>query len=702
MKDVLSVSSYDPSSRIQEGNRFLLGNGHLGYRGTIEEEGAESMTGYNLVGVYDRFQDKWRESINLPNPLSLKTFVDGKEEDATSVAPSAHKASLHQSQEIFARLSSFPHYLISSQRFLSFCQDNLLACKISVCVTQEGDFSFQYGLDLDIYDINGPHFKEKKVTRYEDFLLFEGVTNEGKHLYEAVAYESSLPKESQGESRFESKARMGKGEVFELTVYSLVFEGEEDFAKEILAVKKAGFERLKEDHLNIFSPLYEHAKVRLHGDEEGEAEGNYSIYMLLILGDANRPRSIAARGVSGQTYKGAVFWDSEIFLLPFFCLQRPEVARNLVKYRILTLEGAKAKAKEYGYEGAFFAWESQEDGRDACSKWNVTDWRTGKPIRTYFNEKQIHISADVAYAYENYEKLTGDQSLLSEGGDKLLAEIAKFFLSYATYRDGQYHLDDVIGPDEYHERVNDNAFTNYMAAHALRFVIKKLSPLGKYKDLVDRISSFLEAFYLPQPNEDGVIEQFEGYFQKEDATVDEVRSRLQDPKQYWGGKDGPATPTKVIKQADVVAMLALLEGEFPLSVKKANYDYYFPKTEHGSSLSSSMYSLLASRIGEKEYAYSMYRKSSSVDLYGPQKLFAGGIYIGGSHPASEGGAYLSLLYGWGGFSIEEEGFRLSPALPEEVRGMELSILFRKKRYRIRIEKEDNNGGYSTEIKEEKA
>lgn len=698
MKDVLTLSSYNKDSRIAEGNRFLLGNGHLGYRGSLEEEGKKEMTGFNLVGVYDQCEDKWRESVNLPDPLSFKTFVDGEEEDALAVSPLAHEIRLHQDEEILERVSAFPHHLFSSQRFLSFAQDNLLACKMSLAATSDGEFSFRYGLDLDVYDINGPHFKEKKVTRYEDFLLFEGITNEGKRLFEAVCYQPSLPAQEKGEAGFEVRGHLKRGDIFELTVLSLVYEEERDFKKEIEEARRKGFARLKEEHRKVFCPLYENAKVSLGRDAQGEMEGNYSIYMLLILGDANRPRSIPARGVSGQTYKGAVFWDSEIFLLPFFCFQRPEVARNLLKYRILTLEGAKKKAREYGYQGAFYAWESQEDGRDACSKYNVTDWKTGKPIRTYFNEKQIHISADIAYAYENYEKLTGDETLLEEGGDEMLKEISEFFLSYATFRDGQYHLDDVIGPDEYHERVNDNAFTNYLARHALNYAMKKLAPLGKYDDLIRRIVPFLEKLYLPKPNENGVIEQFEGYFQKEDATVEEVRSRLKDPKQYWGGRDGPATGTKVIKQADVVAMLALLDEEFPLEVKKANYDYYFPKTEHGSSLSSSMYSLLASKIRETDYAYSMYRKSASIDLYGPQKLFAGGIYIGGSHPASEGGAYLSLLYGLSGFSAKEDGFSISPALPRQIDAMEYSILFRNKRYHIAI-KTKKDGGYITEIKE---
>ena len=701
MKDIISCETYNRNDRILEGNRFLIGNGHLGYRGSLEEENKEEMKGLNLVGVYDKYEDKWRESINMPDPLFLRTFVENSEEDIKTADSLCHNMSLHLEKGYFSRKSSFPNYCISSERFLSFGRDNLLASKIEIEAKHSHSFFFHYGLDLNVYEINGPHFKEKNVKELRNCLLFEGVTNEGRHLFEAVSYRVYLLKGNsektsphlENRSIYVSNFSLKEGEKVQFEIYSLIFEEEKDFEKEMDKILSLGYEELKNEHTSLFFSLYKNAKVSLKGDPNGEIESNYSIYMLLILGDRNRFRSIPARGVSGQTYKGAIFWDTEIFLLPFFSFQEPAVARNLLKYRIHTLEGAKKKAKEFGYEGAFFAWESQDNGLEACSKYNVTDYKTGKPIRTYFNEKQIHISADIAYAFENYEKITGDSSLLYEGGMELLLEISRFFLSYATFRNGEYHLDDVIGPDEYHERINDNAFTNYMAQHALRYTLRKLeenpSFLDKYFLDKMKIEDFLSNFYLPKENSSGVIEQFEGYFQKEDCSLDEVRSRLKDPKQYWGGKDGPASPTQIIKQADVVAMLVLLSDEFPLAIKKANYDYYFPRTEHGSSLSSSMYSLLATEIGEKEYAYKMFRKSASIDLYGPQKLFAGGVYIGGSHPASEGGAYMSLLYGFSGLKIHGKEINVSNNLPKEIKELKYSIFFQGERYLIDIQENKN-------------
>ena len=694
MSDSLSVFKFNKSSRVEEGNRFLIGNGHLGYRGVLEEEGKSSMKGFNLVGVYDRRGDKWRESINLPDPVFFKTFINSREETVNTTEPLSHELTLRLNEAILVRRSEFPSYAIKTERFLSKSKDNLLSSFIEIEAKKDAEYRFVFGLDLDVYEINGPHFVTKNVREKSNCSVFEGKTNEGKTLYEAVNYSFSKGEATLRNGLYQIDLALKKGEKFKLRIFSLIFEEKADFSKWMEKLFESGYEKEKEDHINAFSSLYSQAKISLSGDEDGEAELCYSIYELLILGDENRTRSIPARGVSGQTYKGAIFWDTEIFLLPFFALNEPEVARNLILYRVNTLEGAKAKAKEFGYEGAFYSWESQDNGLEACSKYNVTDYKTGKPIRTYFNEKQIHISADIPYAIENYIKITGDESILREWALNVLIECSLFFLSYAKKRkDGLYHIDDVIGPDEYHERVNDNAFTNYMAAHGIRFTIDVLkrnaSLINDSQMIISKLEEFVSNIYLPKPNKNGVIEQFEGYFKKEDCSLETLKGRIKDPKQYWGGKDGPASKTQIIKQADVVALLALLSDEFPLSVKKANYDYYLPRTEHGSSLSSAMYSLLAVEIDDREYAYSMFRRSASIDLYGPQKLYAGGIYIGGTHPASAGGAYMSATYGFSGLKIDKEGnVSCSNRLPKEIASMSYKIKVRNKTYKVCINEKE--------------
>lgn len=270
------------------------------------------------------------------------------------------------------------------------------------------------------------------------------------------------------------------------------------------------------------------SKIKIDGDDEAMYALNYSIYHLNCIAPREmKGKSIAARGLSGQVYKGAVFWDTEMFMLDYYLYTEPKIARALVKYRIDTMDGAKKKAKSYGFDGAFYAWESQEGGYDACSDYNVVDVFTKRPMRTFFKDKQVHISAAVVYALDKYVKITGDTSVLDEGGCDVIRECAKFYRSLLLKRldSDTYEIHDVIGPDEYHERVNNNAYTNAMARFVFRTAAKYLND-QEYADLTEKI-------YMPRCK-DGVIEQFDGYFDLEDCSIDEVRGRLLDPKEYWG------------------------------------------------------------------------------------------------------------------------------------------------------------------------
>jgi kojibiose phosphorylase/nigerose phosphorylase len=420
--------------------------------------------------------------------------------------------------------------------------------------------------------------------------------------------------------------------------------------------------------------------VEIDGDPEAERAVNYSIYHLNCIAPRHHAAlSIPARGLSGQTYKGAVFWDSEIFLLDYFLFTQPDVARSLVNYRIQTLPGALKKAEEYGYRGAFYAWESQEGGFDACSDYNVTDVFTGRPVRTYFKDKQVHISAAVAWAIMRYVDFTGDEALLAEGGARAVLECARFLRSRLVLplNTLRYELHDVIGPDEYHERVNNNAYTSRMARFTFDSALeaarrlKALSPEAyealrrdiSLDGLIDEIEDARARLYVPEPGPDGLIEQFDGYFGREDPGLEAVRARLKDPREYWGGASGVASDTQVIKQADVVTMLEMFHGDYSADVLNANWAYYEPRTEHGSSLSACMYALLACRFGRADLAYPFFLKSARADLTGGGKQWAGLVYIGGTHPAAAGGAWKVLTLGFAGLHFEAGKPALTPCLP---------------------------------------
>ena len=684
MKSLIKTG-YQKENIVSYGNMFLIGNGHLGYRGTLEEYNSSHFVGLNVCGFYDRYKKLWRESVNAPNPFYIK--IKNKIENCSvfETNPIHHQVELVLKHALFKRFTEFKTLTISSERFISSTEDNLLCEKYKVQAKEDQEIEIICGTDIDIWEINGPHFKKKKVRANHKNIIFVGKTNEEKYLKMDNRYLfEGFDVEYNKNGMFILRASLKKNEVRNIYIFSKIIENCSDFEK-VNRYNVADYKKLKALHCEKFEKKFINARVTIVGDKEAQFELDYSIYHLLILENENYNHSIPARGLSGQTYKGAIFWDTEIFMLPFYTLTNPKMARNLIEYRIKTLDGALEKAKKYGYEGAFYPWESQE-GKEMCSKYQVTDVFTNKPIRTYFNEKQIHISADVVYGIINYVNCTHDFSVLKDGGLNVMIEVFKFFKSYSKFKSGQYHIYDVIGPDEYHERVKDNAFTNYMIHYCC---VKTLEYLNKEEniELYEEIEEFKDKLYLPPiAKRSKLIEQFKNFFKLEKTTVEEIRSRLRHPSEYWGTKNGVAANAQIIKQADVITLLALLPQYFTKEVEIKNYNYYYPITEHGSSLSASMYSLIACKIKKKHDAYSMFRKSAGIDLGTDQKIFAGGIYIGGTHPASNGGAYLSAVFGFCGLTIKDDHFEANPHLPSSIKQISFNAILQGKKYNIEVSK----------------
>ena len=664
---------------LTSGTRFVIGNGHLGYRGTLEECDETSMPCLSMVGFYDQFQDLWREPVSYPDPF----FFNAKS-SARTVTYTKTKQRILLDKGIYQRESSGFFGTLKTERFCSYRKEKIIAEKVTFIADKPSVYVFEFGFRKVISSLHGNHFKNEKYYYKDGLICFEGKTNEGHIAKEFLKIKTNVEILEADEKTFTAKIKLSSGEriSFEFVsyVYSSFLDGELD-ESEMKSILSLSYDDLKKEHTSAFSFSFDKSRIIIEGDKRLQLGLDYCNY-LLVSSRSNYITSIPARGFSGQTYKGAIFWDSEVFLLPFYLIYDKEEAKNLIQYRINGLKGAKEKAKRFGTDGAFYAWESQEDGKEACTMYSVTDVKTGKGIRTYFVDKQIHISADVALALRDFEKVYPDKDLLLNGGLEMLFEIVKFYLSYSVKdKDGLYHLNDVIGPDEYHERIDDNAFTNYRVKetvsyfHSLMNLLSevKLESLCFYKEYKEKesiISDFEKKLYIPIPNKDGIIEQFKGYFELEDCSVKEVASRLVDKNQYWGGEKGPASSTRVIKQADVIALLALDKSLCSPKDRKENYYFYEKYTEHGSSLSSSMYSLLAYEINDIEKGYEYLCKSAMADINGVNKEYAGSIYIGGSHMASAGGAYLTFIYGMLGY----DGRDVHPRLSSKIKSVTINLL----------------------------
>jgi len=280
-------------------------------------------------------------------------------------------------------------------------------------------------------------------------------------------------------------------------------------------------------------------------------------------------------------------------------------------------------------------------------------------------------------------------------------ECARFFLSYAYYKPekDRYELLDVTGPDEYHERANNNAFTNWMAAHTFTVCLKVADLLqeafpGQYQSLFGTPSAQADlalvrkmatALYRPESaSHNGIIPQFDGYFGLEDVSLKNLLARRLDPHEYLGGGNGLATTTQILKQADVILGLYLFGDQFTTGTKAANWQFYEPRTEHGSSLSACSYSLIAAQTGRVDWAYRYFLKTATIDLTGEGKEYVGTLYIGGTHPAGNGGAWMAAVLGLCGIRCEADTLHIDPHLPEHWQRVCLPLVFKGQRLRITL------------------
>jgi kojibiose phosphorylase/nigerose phosphorylase len=680
------------------GNKFLSGNGYFGIRGTMEEYKKEYMPALNMAGIYDKVGDKWRESVNAPNPLFAYVKVEGKAFILPDIEPFSHEQSLDIEKAIHTRKTVWKtdkgHITVICERFASMANQHLICMKYSVLSDFDCEIEIITGIDGDVWDINGSHFVKITPEICQNTEKVTGITGEKGicvTVEQSIKSDLEMTSFSNDFSAYKKMTACAKaGKEYGFTKIASVCTSCDDF-ENTDDITKLDYETEKAKHIEKWAKIWDISYIRIDGDEEAELALNYSIYHLNCIAPRNmKNKSIAARGLSGQVYKGAVFWDTEMFMIDYYIHTEPQIARTLIEYRIDTLQGAKNKAKEYGLDGAYYAWESQEGGFDGCSDYNVVDVFTKRPMRTHFRDKQYHISSSVVYGIVKYIKATGDKSILKDGAMEVIVECAKMYRSLLLKKadSADYEIYDVVGPDEYHERVNNNAYTNKMAQFTFKTACDLIKEFDyeKYKDLYEKFDDAYKNIKIEKPDKNGLIEQFDGYFSLENTTPDIVRTRLLDEKEYWGGAYGVASGTQVIKQADVIAMMSIFKDEYTKEQMRANWEYYEPRTEHGSSLSSCMYSQVACSIGKPDKAYPFFMKSAKADLMPGGKEWAGLIYIGGTHPASEGGAWIVAVNGFAGISEKDGKLICNPNLPENWTGMHFKIRFMGDIYQIDIEK----------------
>ncbi len=466
-----------------------------------------------------------------------------------------------------------------------------------------------------------------------------------------------------------------------------------DAREQLGGALRLGGKRLTAAHEAAWADRWQCSDVEVEGDPAAQQALRFAVYHLNSAANpADERVSIGARALTGDDYHGHVFWDTEIYLLPFYILTWPAAARALLMYRFHTLDAARAKATRMGWRGAMYAWESADTGAEATPEQVIGPDR--RIVDVLCGTQEQHITADVAYAVWQYWQATGDEAFLRDAGAEIILEAGRFWASRAQPEpDGCCHIRGVIGPDEYHETIDDNAFTNVMARWTIRraldiaallrdrwpdawaFLSSRLgldeAELAQWRHVASRMATGLDP-------KSGLFEQFAGFFALEPIDLSNYDGRSV-PIDVVLGRER-TQGSQVVKQADVVALLGLLPDEFPGAAGPANFGYYEPRCGHGSSLSRAMHGLVAARLGNTDMALSYFQQTAAIDLADTQVAIAGGLHI-----AALGGVWMMAVLGFAGLSLHEDAIGINPQLPASWRSLRFSVQWRGRRLRIGID-----------------
>ena len=425
----------------------------------------------------------------------------------------------------------------------------------------------------------------------------------------------------------------------------------------VRTLAEAGFEALVNDHRRAWATRWHGAHLDVTGDPGLARDARFALAHVLASVDDTDAAAVGARGLTGPAYRGHVFWDADVFVLPVLAATNPPAARAMLEYRVRRLPAARRAAQAQGRAGARFPWESAESGTDVTPD-HAHD-RAGRtiPIRTGAHE--AHVVGCVAWAAAHYLDWTGDESFAAGPGTELLVETARYWASCArTDAAGRAHLYGVIGPDEYHEPVDDNAFTNVLARWNLRRAAAMATervPAAE-RDRWRRIADALVDGLDPAT---GRYEQFAGFFDLEPLVIADLAPRRPIAADLWLGYRR-VREAQVVKQADVLMLHHLLPAEVAPGSLAPNLAYYEPRTAHGSSLSPGIHAALLARAGRTTEARRWLGLTARIDLDVITRTTAGGVHL-----ATMATVWHALAFGALGVRPHPDRLELDPRVPPE-------------------------------------
>ncbi|MCA1656202.1 MAG: hypothetical protein LC713_00530, partial [Actinobacteria bacterium] len=590
----LEAGGFEPRREGDVEAWLTVGNGRTGTRGSLEERTAPSSPTVLIAGVFGCVPGDQDGPELAPGPkwTHLQPRVDGEAVDLGTGRTLEHRRVLDLRQATVFRewrqlLPTGREWRFRSVRLASLADRAILAMHAEA-ETQAGTGAESGGAAISLtgeipLPVAQGAIASAETGRVDDQVVASVRASGGASASFAIGDEGEY-------GRVDRIVAVGR------TVDGSDDDPGDDAVAALARARAAGMASVQAHHRRAWRDRWREADVVVEGDADIQEALRFSLYHLISAADPESDAaSVGARAMTGPGYRGHVFWDTEVFVLPFFIWTHPPTARALLAYRYRTLPAARAKAVRLGYVGALYPWESADTGEEVTPA--SIDLPDGTTLTILTGLQEHHISADVAWATWQYWQATADDEFLVEMGAEMIVETARFWASRVrTDDEGRHHIDEVIGPDEYHEGIDDNAYTNMLARWNLRTAVEVcgLVPTidaAAWNELATRLD--LQAPEVEQWESvaaglvDGfdpgsrLYEQFAGFFALENLRAVDLA-----PRPFTGelvvGVDR-LRHTQIVKQADVLMLAHMLPEALPTGATLANFDYYEPRTCHGSS-----------------------------------------------------------------------------------------------------------------------
>ena len=705
---------------------FSIGNGRMGQRANFEEGySGKSLQGSYVAGVYypDKTRVGWWKNgypeyfakvLNSVNWIGLDIEIEGERLDLNAAEVLQFERELDMKRGVLSRhfqlrFPSGKEIQVSAVRFVSMRRDEIGAIRYGMkALNFTGKARIVPFLDFDVvnqdsnYDEKFWEEVERRTgsqkaavvarTRKLNFQVASAMRYEwwaGDKIQ--TLYPETIERDKYVANSFEVTLEQGQ----ENCLYkyasvcssmnhppSALLDTADERASE---ARRVGFDTLLQEHTDHWAAKWEMSDIRIEGDVSAQQGIRFNIFQLhqTYTGEDER-LNIGPKGFTGEKYGGSTYWDTEAYCLPFYLSTAPQkVAKNLLVYRYDQLGRAIENAGKLGFEkGAALYPMVTMNGEECHNEWEIT-----------FEE--IHRNGAIAFAIYDYIRHTLDASYLFEGGLEVLTGIARFWFQRFHYsqRKKAFVMHGVTGPNEYENNINNNWYTNYIAAWCMRYAADcfdrcRQEDAKRTEALSSRLNWSSEEglqwrerahrVYFPQDQGHGVFEQHEGFMDKELIPADRLDPDQRPINQHWSWDR--ILRSCFIKQADVLQGVYLFSEEFDRETHERNFDFYEPFTVHESSLSPCVHAILAARLGKMDKAYELYLRTARLDLDDYNKEVAEGLHI-----TSMAGTWMSVVQGFGGMHWVGSDLHLDPALPDQWTALEFHLRFRGALLRVQVE-----------------